>query len=137
MLPVWRTLCLLGLVALVACATRGQRFDPDSVLKIQPEISTQQDVKRWFGQPTSLRSSGNGASEWVYLYEERTTRDTGTLTKIGRSIASILGARVFYPPIDVRYENVSRHELRVVFDREGVVRDYSYERTDLPSKTVY
>ena len=27
MLPVWRALWVLGLIALVACATRGQRFD--------------------------------------------------------------------------------------------------------------
>jgi hypothetical protein len=78
-----------------------------------------------------------GGYRWKYLHEERTRRDTGTITKIGRSIASIMRSRVYLPPVDVAYENVTRHELVVLFDEDGFVEDYRYEREDIPSRRVY
>jgi outer membrane protein assembly factor BamE (lipoprotein component of BamABCDE complex) len=107
------------------------------VPKIRPEISTRADVERWFGDPQTVSTTGSGHSRWTYLYEERTTRDTRTITKIWRSIASVFGGRIFVPPVDVAYENVSRHRLVVWFDSSGTVADYTYARTDLPKKRIY
>lgn len=137
MSPHSRSLWLLLVAALVGCAARGARFDPDSVPRIQPEATTQAEVRRWFGAPTTQEMRGTGTSKWVYFYEERSRRDTRSVTKVGRFLASIFGWRVFFPPVDVAYENTVRHRLAVYFDEEGVVRDYAYERTEIPSKVVY
>ena len=127
----------MGLVLALACATRGRAFDSDSVVKIEPGFTTQEQVRRWFGEPVGTEVTGWGGVRWRYLHEERTRRDTGTITKIGRSIASILGRRVYLPPVDVAYENVTRHELVVFFGEDGVVEDYRYDRQDMPTRRVY
>ena len=128
---------LAALIVAVACSATGHRFDPDSVPKISPRVSTVQDVNRWFGEPTSVQTRGTGGSSWLYLYEEIERRDTRTITKIGRSIASLFGWRTFFPPVDLAYENRTRHALTVDFDPSGVVRDYTYERTEVPTRRVY
>ena len=131
----------VALAALVViafgCSSTGRRFDPDSVPKIRPGVTTARDVQRWFGEPTSVETRGTGGMTWGYRYETQQRRDTRTITKIGRSIASIFGWRTFFPPVDVAYSNRTRHNLRVYFDENSVVRDYTYNRTDEPSQRVY
>lgn len=122
---------------ILACATRGARFNVDAVAKIRPGVTTQAEVRRWFGQPVGVRVNASGTTRWRYLYEESERRDTGTLTKIGRSVASVFGLRVFVPPVDVAWENTTRHELDVLFGPQGVVEDYAYDRRDTPSRRVY
>jgi outer membrane protein assembly factor BamE (lipoprotein component of BamABCDE complex) len=129
------SICLLLVPA--GCSTTGHPIDEDSVTKIQPYRTTQQDVRRWFGEPASIRYTGHGRSSWRYLHEEHTRRDTGTITKIGRSIASIFGGRAYLPPVDVAYEERTTHRLVVVFDADGTVLDYAYERDTLPTKKIY
>jgi outer membrane protein assembly factor BamE (lipoprotein component of BamABCDE complex) len=121
----------------LACASSGTKFDADSIPRIHPERSTQTDVRKIFGEPTSMAIAGSGGARWRYYYEETTTRDTGTLTKIGRSIASIFGFGMFWPPVDIAWEKSTRHDLVVFFDTNGVVRDYTYERTEVPTRRVY
>ena len=132
-----RILVAIGLVLVLACVTRGRAFDSDSVLKIEPGYTTQEDIQSWFGEPVGISMTAWGGYRWKYLHEERTRRDTGTITKIGRSIASIMRSRVYLPPVDVAYENVTRHQLVVLFDEDGIVEDYRYEREDIPTRRVY
>ncbi len=84
-----------------------------------------------------MRYDSGGWARWSYVYEETERRDTGTLTKIGRTIAMILGVRAFFPPVDVAYETKERHELTVYFDTDGIVTDYEYEKVDLTTRRVY
>jgi outer membrane protein assembly factor BamE (lipoprotein component of BamABCDE complex) len=132
-----RIVAAAGLALTLACATRGRAFDADSVVKIEPGYTTMEQVRSWFGEPVAIQVSSWGGAHWSYLHEEQTRRDTGTITKIGRSIASILGQRVYWPPVDIAYENQTRHELEVIFDPDGIVEDYAYERRDVPTRRVY
>jgi outer membrane protein assembly factor BamE (lipoprotein component of BamABCDE complex) len=131
------SVCLLMLLVALACTTRGRRFSADDVPRIRPGVTTQEDVRRLFGAPASVRVTASGGSRWSYVYEEETRRDTRTLTKIGVSIASIFGARVYIPPVDLAYETRTRHRLDVWFDGASVVEDYTYEREDVPTRRVY
>jgi outer membrane protein assembly factor BamE (lipoprotein component of BamABCDE complex) len=132
-----RILVCLALLLNWGCATRGRAFDADSVVRIQPGRTTQEDIRNWFGEPMAIQTSGYGGMRWGYIHEHTTRRDTGTITKIGRSIASIFGHRVYVPPVDVAYENTERHKLTVLFRDDGVVEDYTYERRDIPTRRVY
>jgi hypothetical protein len=127
---------VLALLAL-ACATSGTKFNADLIPRIQPDRSTEADVRRTLGAPTSIAVAGSGGARWRYYYEETTTRDTGSITKVGRSIASIFGFGMFWPPVDVAWEKTTRHDLVVFFGSDGVVRDYTYERTEVPTRRVY
>ncbi len=128
---------VLLLVVAGACAQSGRRFDPDRIPFIHPEKSTQADVRRIFGEPAGIATVASGDTRWSYLYEETTSRDTGVLTRIGAAVASIFGYPVFWSPVNIAWENTTRHELSVLFDGEGVVRDYAYERTEIPTRRVY
>ena len=127
-------LCVLLLLA--ACATRGREFDVDRVPFIERGLSTQEDVRRWFGEPTSVKSRGSGVSAGGYLYEETETRDTRMLTRIGGWIAALLGYPVHVPPLGARYETRTTHSLQVFFDAEGVVTEYEYTRRQLPTRRI-
>jgi outer membrane protein assembly factor BamE (lipoprotein component of BamABCDE complex) len=131
-----RVLALL-VVALVGCSTTGRDFDEDSIPKIRPGVSTEKDVRRLFGNPTDLAYSSRGNARWTYRYEETKRHDTGTLSKIARSIAAIFRFRWIPPPLDLSYEETTRYELTVWFDAEGTVSDYEYRRTERPKRRVY
>lgn len=128
---------LLALLIAVGCTTRGRQFSADDVPRIRPGVTTQQEVRRVFGAPSSVRVSASGDARWSYVYEEQTRRDTRTLTKIGVSIASIFGLPIYVPPVDLAYETTTRHRLDVWFDDDSVVEDYTYEREDVPTRRVY
>ncbi len=90
-----------------------------------------------FGEPVKLQVQGSGGSSWKYDYREVKTRDTGIFTRIARFVLSLFGVRSIGPPVNVRYSNEIRHQLTVFFDDYGTVRDFTYERTDKPSKKIY
>ncbi|MBW2413520.1 MAG: outer membrane protein assembly factor BamE [Deltaproteobacteria bacterium] len=127
---------LLAALPMAACATRGTDFDVDRVPMIQQGVTTQEDIRRWFGEPNTVRSRGSGISAWTYTYQETETHDTETLVRIGEFIASLFGQRVVTPPLGVAYEQETEHELLVFFDREGVVSEYEYTRRHMPSRRV-
>lgn len=129
-LLAWAGLC-------AGCATRGESFNEDMIPYLEDYVTTRMEVREWFGEPLSIRARASGLETWRYFVETETRRDTGTLTKIGRSIASIFGGRMIFPPVDVEYKNTTRHELVLLFDPDGVVIEHGYERTEIPSKRVY
>lgn len=124
-------------LALAACATRGAELSQDHISHIQRGVTTEQEVRDWFGTPISYDVDSGGRERWLYLHEETTRRDTGSITKIAASIASLLGGRIFRPPVDVAYENRVREELEVYFDPRGVVSYYRYAREEIPTRRVY
>jgi outer membrane protein assembly factor BamE (lipoprotein component of BamABCDE complex) len=127
----------IALLLVLACAAQGRRFNVDAIPLITPGVTTQARVVELFGKPTSMRVRSSGRSNWRYIYQETTTRDTGTFTKIGRAVGSILGKRTYYPPVDVRYSNTTRHTLNIEFNPSGTVLDYTYEVKETPTHQVY
>lgn len=127
---------LLISALLLGCASRGRQFDVDRVPMIKRGVTTQADVRRWFGEPTTIRARGSGVSAWGYLYEETDTTDTRMLARIGEWIARLLGQRVVTPPLGVRRETTTTHTLQVYFDPEGVVTEYEYTRKQLPTRVI-
>lgn len=122
---------------LPACASRGRELDAELIPEIRRGVTTQAQIRDWFGPPVKIDVFNGNRERWYYVTETTRTRGTGTLTKIGRSIASILGRRAVVPPVDVRYRNTVRQELEVYFDPTGVVTNFRYGREEMPSREVY
>lgn len=118
------------------CATRGTRFDVDSVDRIVAGVTTRDQIRAWFGGPAMIRENASGRTGWGYEFQETQIQSTHTLSKIGRFTAGLFGLRALFPPVDVTFEKTTRHRLDVIFDRRGVVADYHYERTVTPSRRV-
>jgi hypothetical protein len=125
--------CVLAL----ACATSGRTFNVDSIPKIQRGAWRLADVQREFGRPQGVSVRGSGYTVWRYRSEERSSTDTGTITRIGAFIAGLLGRNVIGSPINVRRSNVTYYQLDVEFNADGFVTDYQYTREDRPSSEVY
>lgn len=136
-----RPAALLGVVLLLTtgagCASRGSNFDTDKIPRIEEGVTTRQEVDGWFGTPVTVKQRVSGFATYRYLHEESTSRDTGFFSRIGAFIAGFFGYRGRGAPVNVRYKNTVRHELVLLFDPEGVVTRYGYERTEIPSKQVY
>jgi hypothetical protein len=107
------------------------------VPKIRPGVTTQAEVKRWFGEPTGTSVRGSdGAVSWRYEHRETRERSTRTITRIGWFLASLAGWRMIIPPVDVGYSNTIQHRLDVDFRPDGIVRDYAYHREETPSRIL-
>ena len=131
------SLILLCSALLLACSTRGHPIDVDSIPKIQPGVTTQDQVDRWFGQPNTVSLRGRGGSRWVYEESEQETRSTRFLTRMGRFIASLFGYWTPVAPMDVTYTNTITHRLAIDFDASRVVIDYTYDRHEMPTHSVH
>jgi len=122
---------------LVSCATRGSSFDIDKIPRIEKGVTTRQQVDGWFGTPVSMTKRPSGFAIYRYLHEEESVRDSGFFSRIAAFVAGFFGYQGRGAPVNVRYENTVRHELLLLFDPEGIVSSYGYERTEIPSKRVY
>jgi len=135
--PYRVALAVITCVLLLACGSSGRRFSVDSIPNIQRGRWTQSDVQRQFGTPQGRSVRGSGFEVWRYRYEESSTTDTGTLTRIGAFIAGLLGQNVIGSPVNVRSTNTTYYTLDVEFNGEGVVTDYQYTSESRPSRQVY
>ena len=120
-----------------ACASRGSKFDIDKVPRIEKGVTTREQVEGWFGPPVSMTERPSGFAVYRYFHEDETSRDTGVFSRIGAFIAGFFGYRGRGAPVNVRYANSVRHELVLLFDPDGVVKTYGYDRTEIPSRRVY
>jgi hypothetical protein len=121
----------------LGCASGGRRFNADAVPAIQRGRWTQRDVQRQFGPPTGVQVRGSGNQVWNYRYNERSSADTGTITRIAGFVVAVLGGPFIGSPVNVRSSNSTRYALDVEFDQRGVVTDYTYSRQSDPSSEVY
>lgn len=120
-----------------ACASRGSQFDIDKVPRIEKGVTTREEVEGWFGPPVSMTQRPSGFAIYRYLHEDETARDTGFFSRVGAFIAGFFGYRGGGAPLNVRYQKTVRHELVLLFDPDGVVKTYGYERTEIPTRRVY
>jgi outer membrane protein assembly factor BamE (lipoprotein component of BamABCDE complex) len=129
----------LGLVLWVAlaCASSGRSFPTDKIPRIEPGRTTAQEVRDWFGEPVTVRSRGSGGSTWQYDFREVDTADTRTVSRVGGVLSQVLGGSRVGSPVNVAYSNETRHRLVIWIDRNDLVDDYEYEKTERPSKRVY
>jgi hypothetical protein len=134
-LGTWLAVGLLLLA--LGCASGGRRFNADAVPSIQRGRWTQQDVQSRFGQPTGVQVRGSGNQVWTYRFTERSSVDTGTVSRIATFVAALFGNPIPSAPVNVRTSNSTRYSLDVEFDSEGVVQDYTYSRQSDPSSEVY
>lgn len=128
---------MLSLALVAGCASSGRKFQTDSIPKIEPGRTTDNQIRDMFGEPVSVRTRGSGGSTWRYDFRERRTADTSFFSRLGGFIAALFGVRGVRSPVNVAYSNEIRHQLTVVFHRDGVVDDFTYDRTENPSQRVY
>jgi hypothetical protein len=71
--------CLL----LCGCAAAGVEVKPSQVAQFQRGITTEQDVEKALGQPTSMTVSGDGSQIWIYSYASMQMRSTSFIPIVG------------------------------------------------------
>lgn len=136
-LRLGRAAAIAALLASLACSTQGKRFDADSVPRIHPGETTHEQVRKIFGDPVRTRTSYSGRAEWRYSFSETRTVDTGLFARIGQFIARLFGVWTPGSPVNVAWETTATYRLTVYFDPDGVVEDYTYDRSETPRKRVY
>jgi len=104
---------------LLGCASRGntrliEETNDTVSQKIVIGTSTKNDVKKVFGDPTSISFTDSGNQIWTYSYEH------GVATPV--SYIPIVGAFV-------GGANVDKKSLVVLFDNPGVVKNFTMNVT--------
>jgi outer membrane protein assembly factor BamE (lipoprotein component of BamABCDE complex) len=123
------TLCGLG----IACA-KGTPVETDQVTKIRPGVTTQADVRQWFGEPDRRELLGSEGTRWFYIHESvskvdsaNTAVDTANLgLDVFRAVGQ--GAGMSLPTVPgARARSRQTDMLEIAFDPEGIVKDYAYQ----------
>ncbi len=90
------SMVLLIAVLAAGCSTVGKEFDSSKVGNIKKDVTTQSEIRQWFGLPFK-EGRENGQINWTYQYDEYSPSGGG------RS-----------------------KELIILFDDEKIVRAYRY-----------
>ena len=132
---------ILPLVALlVACTSvrTGTQVSADVVGEIERGVTTQADVQRSFGDPTSIQIRSDRTSVWRYSYEEVRAQDTGTLTRLLCTVGVLVRIPAcLFNAVSYRNAKTTRDELTVRFDEDRLVTSYTYLHEEIPASGVY
>jgi outer membrane protein assembly factor BamE (lipoprotein component of BamABCDE complex) len=75
---------VIGLcVLLCGCAAAGVEVKPSQVTQLKRGITTEQDVERILGHPTSMTVTADGGQTWVYSYASIQMRPTTFVPIVG------------------------------------------------------
>jgi len=88
-----RLICLGCLnLSLLGCATNARVYNDDKVARIQPGVTTEDQLMAWFGPASSRRSGQNGSQELGWRFP---TRSIGGDSSSGNLAVSLdAGGRV-------------------------------------------
>lgn len=93
-------LVLLSVFIISSCATLGTEFDGKYVEKVKIGVTKKSDISEMFGNPWRI-GIDNGNKAWTYGYYH---------FKI--------------------FKGIETRDLYVVFDSEGVVKSYTFNKSD-------
>lgn len=60
---------LLFAAFVIGCGTVGKDFDSSRVGSVKKDVTTQSEIREWFGPPFK-EGQENGKTNWTYQYEE-------------------------------------------------------------------
>jgi hypothetical protein len=60
---------LVCLLSATACASPQPKLSRDRVAAVERGVTTQEQIRTWFGEPTGLELAADGSSTWRYEYE--------------------------------------------------------------------
>ncbi len=127
-------------VVFVACTSvrMGTKVSRDDLGVLERGVTTQNDVRRTFGEPTSVRVSSDGTLVWRYEYEEVRGHDTGTLARLACAIGRFVRIPAcLFQPLSYREEVRTRDQLTVSFGPDRVLAAYAYTHEEMPLSGVY
>ena len=95
---------------LEGCATTGSSHivDDSKIGQIQKGVSTKEDVRSLFGDPTKVEFTDAGFEVWEYIYSKSQTRATSFLPYLGAAVGG---------------SDSITHTLTIQFTEEGTVRN--------------
>ena len=100
------------------------------VERIEPGVTTQDQVHVWFGQPDAVRVDNLGAAEWGYSHDLNGGRIRGTIERfehwVVEPVDRFMNEVVFYPPSSAPLSEARSDQLSVSFGPDGVVTQFAY-----------
>lgn len=94
---------LLSVLFIHGCTLTGNEFSSSSVGKIQPNITTKEDINKTFGEPFS-KGLESGFETWRYSYRALITQKAGYVDE----------------------------DLFLIFNKNGTVQKYSFHTNIVP-----
>lgn len=106
----------------------GDRREED-LARIEVGVTSQHQVREWFGEPDAMKTNGMGGAHWIYIRREPPGWAAPLVNAFDAVVEKVI---VFIPPKQPRgrSENDIRDVLRFEFAPTGALKKYSYERYD-------
>jgi outer membrane protein assembly factor BamE (lipoprotein component of BamABCDE complex) len=110
---------LLIMALLASCASVGTPIAQENVKKIRPGVTTEADLVRMFGQPSTKTLDSNGKTILGWIYSEAQTKGTTFIPIAGAFVGGV---------------NTRTQMLSVLIGRNGRVERYTMNDTPTPAK---
>jgi hypothetical protein len=127
---------MVVVICVAACAVQRPSVDPIAVARIRRGVTTQSDIRNWFGEPTGRSASGSGSTSWVYETGAGANDNVRLLGNVTSDLATIAGTKV---PSSARSLSATAtsgppERLEVQFDASGAVTDFQYNQGGVASR---
>ena len=125
------------LCALIACQTGGTKVNSDLVGSIRKGVTTQDEISRIYGAPTSRAFDANGVSIWTYTERGSRSADTGVICDAIQFVVFFIPDRwMVCAPFSANIGQTKVKQLRVYFDTALLVQDFTYSETNEQSAGI-
>jgi outer membrane protein assembly factor BamE (lipoprotein component of BamABCDE complex) len=115
-----------------ACATTESLPTAAVASRIEPGITSQQQVRLWLGEPDAVRVDSLGAARWKYGVDEERGRVEVWREHLHRwvfqPVSVFFDRHVFYPPLGAKAKKPKSGALSVAFGPDGVVTEFAFQK---------
>lgn len=109
-------------VFVIGCtSTYGTKIEPEDIDKIQKGVTTETQVREWFGKPTLTQTDTEGYKMIQYAYGEATSNRAGYIPYVGS----------LFSKSDAAYST-----LAIEIDGNGVVKNYTVMEGENEGKSI-
>lgn len=110
---------ILLALSIVACASVGVQVDSAKVEEIEKGVTTEQEIKETFGNPSSSGITSDGELFYMYTFARSTTNAATFIPVVGLFAGG---------------SNTDMETLQIWFDTEQRVREYHFNKSNMETR---
>jgi outer membrane protein assembly factor BamE (lipoprotein component of BamABCDE complex) len=111
----------ITMLVLGCTSTYGSKIEPEDIDKIEKGVTTETQVREWFGKPTLTQTDTEGYKMIQYAYGEATNNQAAYIPVVG----------AFFSKSDAAYST-----LAIEIDGNGLVKNYTIMEGENEGKSI-
>ncbi len=119
---------------LAACAACAPLLSQETVGRIEPGLTTRQEILEEIGEPDAAEVDPRGGAHWTYVRQSPLRVSWSSRSWLLAPVIDLSDMIILYFPPSAKSERrVPREVLELSFGPDGILDDFSYARQMPPS----